>query len=61
MLCCFRKPLFMFDLDSHVGDVAWAPYCSTVFSAATVDGRVHIYDLSINKYSAICCQAIVPR
>ena len=34
------KPLFMFDLNAQVGDVAWAPYSSTVFAAVTVDGKV---------------------
>ena len=39
---CFmcRKPLFSFDLNNSVGDVAWAPYSSTVFAAATADGKV---------------------
>ena len=46
---------------SEVGDVAWAPYSSTVFGAVTVDGKVHVYDLSMNKYKAACVQAIVPR
>ena len=30
----------MFDLNAQVGDVAWAPYSSTVFAAVTVDGKV---------------------
>ena len=55
------KPLFMFDLNSQVGDVAWAPYSSTVFAAVTIDGKVHIYDLYINKYSPVCVQAVVPK
>ena len=55
------SPLFIFKLQNQVTDACWSPYSSTVFGASTVDGRVHIYDLSINKYSAICCQAIVPR
>lgn len=37
-----RKPLFMFDLNAQVGDVAWAPYSSTVFAAVTVDGKVDL-------------------
>lgn len=37
---CFRKPLFTFDLNNSVGDVAWAPYSSTVFAAVTADGKV---------------------
>ena len=55
------KPLFMFDLNAQVGDVAWAPYSSTVFAAVTIDGKVHIYDLYINKYNPICVQAVVPK
>jgi hypothetical protein len=37
-----RKPLFTFDLNNSVGDVAWAPYSSTVFAAVTADGKVTI-------------------
>lgn len=48
----------MFDLNSQVGDVAWAPYSSTVFAAVTVDGKVHVYDLHIDKYHPICCQQV---
>lgn len=32
--------MFTFDLNNAVGDVAWAPYASTVFAACTTDGRV---------------------
>ena len=51
----------MFDLNSHVGDVAWAPYSSTVFSAVTVDGKAHIFDLNVDKYHSICTQQIVSK
>ena len=34
------EPMFTFDLNNSVGDVAWAPYASTVFAACTTDGRV---------------------
>lgn len=34
------KPLMTFDLNSPVGDVAWAPYSSSVFAATTADGKV---------------------
>lgn len=34
------KALMTFDLNSPVGDVAWAPYSSTVFAVATADGKV---------------------
>ena len=40
----------------QVGDVAWAPYSSTVFAAVTFEGKVYIYDLSVNKYNPICVQ-----
>ena len=26
-----------------------------------IDGKVHIYDLYINKYNPICVQAVVPK
>jgi dynein intermediate chain 1 len=53
--------LLTFDLKAEVGDVAWAPYSSTVFAAVTVDGKVHVYDLDINKYKAACVQAVVSK
>ena len=36
--------------------MAWAPYSSTVFAAVTFEGKVYIYDLSVNKYNPICVQ-----
>ncbi|XP_015767196.1 PREDICTED: dynein intermediate chain 2, ciliary-like [Acropora digitifera] len=36
----YLEPMFTFDLNNSVGDVAWAPYASTVFAACTTDGRV---------------------
>ncbi len=38
-----REPVFTFDLESPVGDVAWAPYSSTVFAAVTADGKVRYH------------------
>ena len=32
--------MFVFDLNSAVGDIAWAPYSSTVFAAVTAEGNV---------------------
>ncbi|XP_055921105.1 dynein intermediate chain 2, ciliary isoform X2 [Eupeodes corollae] len=55
------EPLFIFDLGSSVGDVRWAPYSSTVFAAATSEGKVHVFDLNVNKYKAICIQAVVTK
>jgi dynein intermediate chain 1 len=44
-----------------VGDVAWAPYSSTVFAAVTSDGKVHVFDLSENKHEPLCEQKVVKR
>ena len=41
--------------------MAWAPYSSTVFAAVTIEGKVYIYDLSVNKYNPICVQTIVSK
>lgn len=54
-------PLFIFDLGSAVGDIKWAPYSSTVFAAVTTEGKVHVFDLNVNKYKPICVQAVVPK
>ncbi|XP_042099021.1 dynein axonemal intermediate chain 1 isoform X7 [Ovis aries] len=56
-----RTPMFIYDLNSAVGDVAWAPYSSTVFAAVTTNGKTHVFDLSINKYEAICNQPVVAK
>ncbi|XP_063435017.1 dynein intermediate chain 2, ciliary-like isoform X1 [Mytilus trossulus] len=56
-----RKPLFTFDLNNSVGDVAWSPYSSTVFAAVTADGKVFIYDLHINKYEPLCEQMVAQK
>ena len=50
-------PMFSYDLNSVVGDVAWSPYASTVFAAVTADGKVHVFDLSVNKYEPLCVQS----
>jgi dynein intermediate chain 1 len=46
-------PIMTFDLNTSVGDVAWAPFSSTVFATITTDGRVRIYDLSVNKHEPL--------
>ncbi|KAK2498005.1 hypothetical protein MC885_008279 [Smutsia gigantea] len=56
-----KTPMFIYDLNSAVGDVAWAPYASTVFAAVTTNGKTHVFDLSINKYEAICNQPVVAK
>ncbi|TSK72118.1 Dynein intermediate chain 2, ciliary [Bagarius yarrelli] len=55
------NPLFTFDLNTAVSDVAWSPYSSTVFAAVTIDGKVHVFDLSINKDTPICQQVVVSK
>ncbi|MEQ2237250.1 hypothetical protein ILYODFUR_021306 [Ilyodon furcidens] len=34
-----NTPMFTFDLNAAVGDVAWSPYSSTVFAAVTTDRK----------------------
>ena len=50
-----------FDLGNAVGDVCWSPYSSTVFSAVTSDGKVHVFDLAENKHEPLCEQKVVKR
>lgn len=52
------QPVMKFDLNDSVGDVAWAPYSSTVFAATTDDGKVHMFDLNENKLVPICSQKV---
>jgi dynein intermediate chain 1 len=54
-------PILSFDLGNAVGDVAWAPYSSTVFAAVTSDGKVHVFDLAENKHEPLCEQKVVKR
>ncbi|KAI8819980.1 WD40-repeat-containing domain protein [Fimicolochytrium jonesii] len=56
-----NKPIMTFDLGSSVGDIAWAPYSSTVFAAATADGKVCVFDLNENKYEPICEQQVIRK
>jgi dynein intermediate chain 1 len=54
-------PLLYLDLGNSVGDVSWSPYSSTVFSAVTSDGKIHLYDLNENKHDPLCVQKVVKR
>ncbi|XP_048023514.1 dynein axonemal intermediate chain 1-like isoform X1 [Megalobrama amblycephala] len=56
-----NSPVFTFDLRAGVTDVAWAPYSSTVFAAVTTDGKVHVFDLRVNKYEALCQQVVMSK
>ncbi len=44
-----------------MGDIAWSPHSSTIFSAVTSDGKVHVYDLYENKQDPLCVQKVVKR
>jgi dynein intermediate chain 1, axonemal len=57
----YPHPILSFDLGNAVGDVAWAPYSSTVFAAVTSDGKVHVFDLAENKHEPLCEQKVVKR
>lgn len=56
-----KDPIMTFDLSNAVGDVAWAPFSSTVFATITSDGRLMIYDLSVNKHEPIGESRIVKK
>lgn len=47
--------MFIFDLHAAVGDVAWAPYSSTVFAAVTVDGIVSPFHLDSGFRVVLLC------
>jgi WD40 repeat protein len=49
------QPVLSFDLGNAVGDVAWAPYSSTVFAAVTSDGKVNEQSGVLNRtFTKIC-------
>lgn len=50
--------MFTFDLNELVADVAWSPYCSTVFAAITINGYIYVYDLSVDTYEPLCVQNV---
>ncbi|KAF4795497.1 hypothetical protein TURU_092386 [Turdus rufiventris] len=56
-----KTPMFVYDLTTAVGDVAWSPYSSTVFAAVTIDGQAHVFDLNVNKLEPLCTQLVVTR
>jgi dynein intermediate chain 1 len=53
-----QAPLLSFDLGAVVGDVAWAPYSSTVFAAVTDEGRVAVFDVAQNRQLPLCVQKV---
>lgn len=56
-----KRPIKSFDLGNSVGDIAWAPYSSTVFAAVTSEGRLYVYDLNQQKHTYLCDQATTKR
>ncbi|GBL65284.1 Dynein intermediate chain 2, ciliary, partial [Araneus ventricosus] len=43
------ESVFTFDLLNEVKDVTWAPFSSSLFAAVTSDGKVHIFDVMMNR------------
>ncbi|XP_034022977.1 dynein, axonemal, intermediate chain 1, paralog 2 isoform X2 [Thalassophryne amazonica] len=56
-----NSPIFTFELNAAVEDVSWAPYSSTVFAAVNTERNVHVFDLNINKFEAICQQTVLTK
>jgi dynein intermediate chain 1 len=48
------RPIMNFDLGCAVGDIEWAPYSSTVFSAVTSAGNMYVWDLKQEKHTYMC-------
>ena len=51
-------PILTFDLGEAVGDIAWSPFSSTVFAAVTNDGKVSVFDLSVDRHEPLCDQSL---
>ncbi len=41
--------------------MAWSPFSSTVLAAVTTDGRVHVFDLAVDKYAPLCAQHVARK
>lgn len=54
-----KAPLLTFDLGVAVGEIAWAPYSSTIFAAITADSKCHVFDLNVDKHSALSDKKIL--
>lgn len=60
----FRQTAAVDQLAVHFslnGCCTWASHSATVFAAITNDGKVHIFDVSMNKYEALASQVITPK
>lgn len=56
-----ENPVISYDLKTSVSDVCWAPFCSTLFAACTSDGRIHIFNLQVNKNGPLISQRVVKK
>ena len=43
-----KRPIVSYDLGNPIGDIAWAPYSSTVFAAVTSEGKLYILVVLLN-------------
>ncbi|KAG8198169.1 hypothetical protein JTE90_006919 [Oedothorax gibbosus] len=53
-----RTSVCTFDLMQEVRDIAWAPFSSTLFAAVTTDGKVHIFDVHMNRQQSTSSYAV---
>jgi len=56
-----KRPILSYDLGNPIGDIAWAPYSSTVFAAVTSEGKLYVYDLDQNWHKYLCEQPTTKR
>ena len=54
-------PLFIFNLNSPVQDIAWSQHNSRIFACVTNDRKCHIFDLSVDKFGPIHSQIIAQK
>jgi dynein intermediate chain 1 len=43
------SPLIIFDMQYAVGDIAWSPWCSTIFAAVTVNSEIKFFDINRDR------------
>jgi dynein intermediate chain 1 len=47
------QAILVFDFQCPIGSIAWSPWCSTIFSAVSVQGDILFYDLNRDRKSYI--------
>jgi len=55
------RAVAVFDLETAVGDISWAPYSSTVFAAVAANGKAYVFDLDVDKHDERCVQKVVKK